>query len=192
MAHRIRIITATTIGVLTLSLTACFGANVQAEGEPRVTGETFTETTGGSAPGNASCELGESEKFAVPDPDCTPGAITSAISPADPSPVCLTANAEEPAPADDVTERVLAAYGIATDKSEDYVIDYLVPRSVGGANDYANLWPIPINDSAHAQKDQVDQQVADAVCNGLAGIQAAQFLVAHDWPTALAKLNQAG
>lgn len=192
MSTTIRIITTAAIAAGTLLLSGCTGPNVQAEGEPRVIGESFTETTGGSAPGASSCELGESEKFAIPDPDCTPGAITSAISPADPSPACLTANAEEPVPADDVVERVLAAYGIAANQSEDYVIDYLVPRSVGGANDYANLWPIPINDSAYAQKDRIDQQLADAVCNGLAGIQAAQFLVAHDWPTALAKLNQAG
>lgn len=174
------------IGIL---VTGCVGPAIDPQGEPRIVGDAWTETTSGGAPAGASCTIDEGGDTVLPDPDCTPGAVTDAISPADTSPACLTSNALEPELDETVARNVLAAYGIDDAASDDYVIDYLVPRSLGGANDYANLWPIPLNTTASAQKDQMDVAVADAVCNGRAGIQAAQFVMASEWPVALKNLN---
>lgn len=174
-----------------LLLAGCFGPTVQPQGEPRTAGEAWTDSTTGSAPGAGSCAIVEGE-YTRPDPDCTPGAITTAISPADTSPTCLADNAATPEPAKDVALSVLRAYGIDEDAVDDYIVAYLVPRSLGGANDYSNLWPIAQNDPSHAQKVQIDAMVTDAVCANRAGIQAAQFVMSSDWTTALQNLKLAG
>ena len=173
------------------ALTGCVGPTIDPQGEPRVAGDVWTETTSGSAPAAGSCIVAEDGDALLPDAKCTPGAITSDISAADTSPVCLSSNAEEPAVDEGAARSVFAAYGIDETDAANYTIDYLIPRSLGGANDFANLWPLPSGDPVVARKDQMDIAVADAVCNGRAGIQAAQFVMGNDWPGALTSLGLA-
>lgn len=155
------------------------------DGDPVVVAETWSETTAGAAA--SGCEFGSEGDAVLPDADCTPGAVRSEISAANTSLVC-TASQEVLVP-DETKKAVLAAYGIDAAKADAYVVNYLIPRAIGGANDFGNLWPIPLTDSAAAGKADVDEVLAEAVCDGRTGIQAAQFTVAQNWATALAVLG---
>lgn len=126
----------------------------------------------------------------LPDPECTPGSVTTEISPADTSSVCLETPADDVS--DDVSNAILGAYGIGSDDRSDYVVDYLIPRSLGGANDYTNLWPIPLNDPSYDKKVAAVSAIEEAVCGGRAGIQAAQYALADDWSTSLTMLKLQG
>lgn len=185
---RSRIPAATLAVVAALVLAGCVAAaEVQPEGDPRVVASEWTETTSGSAAGTAQCELVQGSDGLLPDEDCTPGAVTSEISPANTTPVCGAPSSPDVDPT--VRTSVLNAYGVGELEHDKYVIDFLVPRQLGGANDFANLWPIPLNDPARTTKQATDAAAIDAVCGGRAGIQAAQYALASDWTTALALLR---
>lgn len=174
--------------VATMTLAGCIpSAENQPEGDPRVVGAEWTEATSGSAPGPAQCELIRGDEGLLPDAECTPGAVTSEISPANTAPVCASPGGPDVAAT--VRAAVLNAYGIVELEHDKYVIDYLVPRQLGGANDFANLWPVPMDDPTRASKTATDMSAVDAVCGGRAGIQAAQYALASDWTTALELLR---
>lgn len=171
-----------------LMLTGCVpAAEVQPEGDPRVVGTEWTETTTGSAASTAQCELVQGSDGLLPDEECTPGAVTSEISAANTAPVCGAPSGPDVSAT--VRTSVLNAYGVAELDHDKYVIDFLVPRQLGGANDFANLWPIPLNDPAMTTKRATEAAAIDAVCGGRAGIQAAQYALASDWTSALALLR---
>lgn len=174
--------------VVAVVLAGCIpAAESEPEGDPRVVGTQWTEATTGSAAGAAQCELVNGSGGLLPDEACTPGAVTSEISPADTAPVCGASVDSEVSAS--VRASVLHAYGIGDIDHDKYVIDFLVPRQLGGANDFANLWPIPLNDPARSIKEAVESSTIDAVCGGRAGIQAAQYAIASDWTTALSLLR---
>lgn len=185
---RSRIPAAAVAAVAALVLAGCVpAAEVQPEGDPRVVGTQWTESTTGSAASTAQCELVQGSDGLLPDEDCTPGAVTSEISAANTAPVCGAPSSPDVS----VTVRtsVLNAYGVGELDHDKYVIDFLVPRQLGGANDFANLWPIPLNDPARTTKEATEAAAIDAVCGGRAGIQAAQYAFASDWTTALGLLR---
>ncbi|MDO7881003.1 hypothetical protein [Antiquaquibacter soli] len=172
-------------------LAGCTGPTTTTDvGEPVVASDSWSESTTGSAPGAGSCELDHGDEGTRPDASCTPGAVTSEISPADPSVVCRESAGGEIN--ESVRSAVLSAYGIENEDAPRYRVDYLVPRQLGGANDFANLWPMPESDPSATTKAQTDAAVADAVCGGRAGIQAAQYAIAHNWTTALTVLGLGG
>jgi hypothetical protein len=93
-----------------------------------------------------------------------------------------------------VSKAVWAAYGIKDPEAAGYVLDYLVPVSLGGALDYRNLWPLPKGPSPAAgavKKAAIDKALTQAVCSNHAGIQAAQHALVREWPTALVALRLA-
>jgi hypothetical protein len=62
-------------------------------------------------------------------------------------------------------------------------LDWLVPLSLGGANNLQNIWPVPTPVTA-SRKRKVDQDVQRAVCAGTVGLTAAQSAMAANWTTA--------
>ncbi|MGX5680901.1 hypothetical protein [Schumannella luteola] len=177
--------------IITTTLVACVSTPAAAPlGEPVVIGDQWSDSTTGTPASPDSCELERHDNGLLPDPACTPGAITTQISPAETSPVCT--EVPETEPADSVRDSVLAAYGVDAADEGDYTVVYLIPRRLGGANDMANLWPVPTSDPSAKDKSDVDRIVADAVCGGRAGIQAAHYALSRDWTTAKSKLGLGG
>jgi hypothetical protein len=59
-------------------------------------------------------------------------------------------------------------------------LDWLVPLSLGGANDLQNMWPVPTPETA-SRKKKVDEDVLRAVCAGTVSLGAAQNAMAAGW-----------
>lgn len=158
-------------------------------GDPAVIGEGWSTTTTGS--GSSGCEFGGESGALLPDPGCTPGAVTTELSPADTGAVCGHPNITRPNVPGSVRETALDSYGLAEETPTEYVLDYLIPQGLGGANDFANLWPIPADDATATAKEEVEDKVILAVCGGQVGLQAAQYALANDWTKALDTLQLA-
>jgi hypothetical protein len=188
---RPRVLLGGAILLAALALTACTPQGTSANGEPVESGESWTDDTAGSAPGERSCVLGAAEGGSLPDPKCTPGAVTK-LGPTDIAPVCTALDKPEPEVAPSVAVKVLAAYGISESSAGSYVVGYLIPPAIGGANDYRNLWPMPEEDSTATRKPITDDLVSGAVCGQRAGMQAAQYVLASDWTTAADSLRLTG
>lgn len=58
--------------------------------------------------------------------------------------------------------RVYAAYGIPAARRSEYVVDHLIPRELGGADVFANLWPE--RKAAAKLKDRQENALHRAVC----------------------------
>jgi hypothetical protein len=71
-----------------------------------------------------------------------------------------------------VKHAVYAEYGIVRSAQRNYVIDHLIPLEVGGGNDPKNLWPEAKADAK--VKDQFEDQMHAAVCNGSVSLADAQ------------------
>lgn len=126
----------------------------------------------------------------LPDPSCTPGAIDPAVTQANiGSTICRTGYTESVRPPESQTEafkRHVAepAYGQHDIFGE---LDHLVSLELGGANDAGNLWveagPIP------NRKDDVEDALHHAVCDGRITLRAAQQEIADNWIKAGAALG---
>lgn len=182
-----RLAVAAVVGGLAVPLGGCVAQpTATAVGEPR-TVDAWTETISGSAPAPDSCELQEKDHQLLPDAECSPGAVTKEISPSNTAPVCRDIVIEPIA--ESARDAVLTGYGIDAVDRGNFTVEYLVPPRLGGANDFANLWPIPLDHVSRTSKAHTDSIVIDAVCGKRAGIQAAQYTLANDWTTALARLR---
>lgn len=171
------------LAVAALALSACTAQTTE-NGDPVEVADAWTSGTSGSAPGEDSCKLDSTQEGSLPDPACTPGAITRALKPTDLAPVCSALQQVDAKVPAKTARAVFAAYGISGSDSADYVAAYLIPPAIGGANDYRNIWPMPQGDSTSTKKQLVDSIVSNAVCGQRAGIQAAQYAVASDWTAA--------
>lgn len=126
----------------------------------------------------------------MPDPSCTPGAIDPAVTQANiGSTICRAGYTSTVRPPESQTEAFKwnvaePAYGQHDVSGE---LDHLVPLELGGANDARNLWveagPIP------NAKDDVEDALNHAVCDGQIRLRAAQLEIARDWVKAAAALG---
>lgn len=82
--------------------------------------------------------------------------------------------------------RVAAAYGVAWSARGQYEFDHLIPRSLGGADVEANLWPQPLADARH-RKDPLEVRLGKLVCARQVDLGEAQQALARDWVTADAR-----
>jgi hypothetical protein len=120
----------------------------------------------------------------LPDPRCTPGAISPAVTQGDiQGTICSYGYTRTVRPPESITEREkeasLASYGHAG-SLHDYEYDHLVPLELGGAtNDPRNLWPEP--GRAPNPKDELEGRLRELVCNGRVRLAAAQRAIARDW-----------
>lgn len=113
-----------------------------------------------------------------PDPACTPGAVAST----DRAVVCVAGYSAAHRPPSRETGKIKAAAMRAYAVSGPAELDHLVPLSLGGSNDVANLWPEP--GGVPNSKDKVEASVLVAVCKHGADLATAQQAIAEDWTTA--------
>jgi hypothetical protein len=150
------------------------------------TGTSSGETTSGPAAtmggpiGTRTKTTGCVSQNALPDSDCTPGAI---FPEATSDKICVPGYSSE---VRDVPEseknQVYAEYGIMTHTAGQYEVDHLISLELGGSNDIANLWPEPAEPRpGFHEKDKVENYLHKQVCDGAIALQDAQHEIAHDW-----------
>lgn len=135
-------------------------------------------------PAPGSCHAHSSGLYSLPDPHCTPGAISPAVTQANiQSTICSYGYTETVRPPESITEpekeASLAAYG-DSGPLHDYEYDHLVPLELGGApNDPRNLWPEP--GASPNPKDAVEDELRQKVCEGRMTLAHAQRAIAANW-----------
>jgi len=117
---------------------------------------------------------------ALPDHRFTPGAIAVA-NVAD---ICLPFYSRRHARnvSTQLKHRVYVEYFGAYRRG--YVIDHLVPREIGGADDIRNLWPQPRGESKI--KDAIENRARFEVCGQGRPLGDAQRAFMRDWRSAAA------
>ncbi|MCO5994979.1 hypothetical protein [Actinoallomurus rhizosphaericola] len=114
---------------------------------------------------------------------CVPGMVTSGVNESNyPTTGCDPAYERRMRPPtselEEATRRVREEFRLGP--PVHWRLDWLVPLSLGGANDLRNLWPIPWPETA-ARKKKVDQDIFRAVCAGTVNLTAAQGVIAGNW-----------
>jgi hypothetical protein len=124
----------------------------------------------------------------LPDPNCTPGAISPKVTPETlDTTICKTGYTKSIRPPASITaaeKRANArAYGY-TGPLSGIEYDHLVPLELGGdPNDARNLWVEP--GASPNPKDAIESKLHQQVCAGTVPLAAAQEAIANDWTTAL-------
>ncbi|MCW2904213.1 MAG: hypothetical protein JWO67_6478 [Streptosporangiaceae bacterium] len=141
----------------------------------------------------AQCALGKTSNGDwMPDPRCTPGAASAAVTQANiHSTICVsgyTAKIRPPvSETGPVKKAAMKAYGESATTSINTELDHDVPLELGGSNDITNLWPQPSDlpgQGFRNKKDTVENDLKRAVCAGTVKLADAQNLIASDWTTA--------
>jgi hypothetical protein len=135
------------------------------------------------------------EGLVLPDAACTPGAVDPGVTQANiHQTICVhgyTATVRPPqSDTGPAKHESLGDYGLSYQPTTEY--DHLVPLELGGTNAVSNLWPEPNASAARGfnnPKDQVENTLAAAVCDGRVPLAAAQHAIAADWTTATASLG---
>lgn len=132
----------------------------------------------------------------LPDPTCTPGVVSTAVTQANvSSTICrpgYTRTVRPPASNTGAYKRKIMAAYHDSGPPGDYEFDHLVSLELGGSNDVGNLWPERNDhppDGAINSKDPVENALNRAVCAHKVTLAAAQAAIAADWTTALATLG---
>ena len=124
----------------------------------------------------------------LPDPNCTPGVIDSAVTQANISEtICKSGYTKTVRPAASYTNKLkkqqIAAYGFTDTNLKDYEEDHLISLELGGSpTDPKNLWPEP--GSSPNAKDHIENLCHKKVCNGEISLAKAQKEIASNWQTA--------
>jgi hypothetical protein len=127
--------------------------------------------------GHRSKTSGCAVRGQLPDPACTPGGVFQSAAP---SQICRPGYSASVRNVSLETKRaVYAEYDTAPTGPGAYEVDHLIPLEVGGNNSIANLWP-EISPGYH-EKDQVENELHDAVCSGRIALRTAQVAIARDW-----------
>ncbi len=117
---------------------------------------------------------------ALPDSQCTPGAI---FSDATKEQICTPGYSKNVRNVPtSVKDQVYAEYGIRRHSPGEYEVDHLISLELGGSNDVANLWPEPAEPRpGFHEKDKVENYLHDQVCSGAISLQEAQSEIANNW-----------
>jgi hypothetical protein len=160
------------------------GHHAARDARPRQKHRRRTATVTAAGLAVATRSTGCHARGLLPDPACTPGAVSSAATV---TRVCTPGYSSRVRDVPQrVKERVYAAYGVAVHSGDTYEVDHLVPLEVGGSNAQANLWPEP-SPGFHA-KDVLENSFHDQVCAGTLPLALAERRIAKRW-TAYASLN---
>ena len=124
------------------------------------------------APTSVKCKV----RRHLPDPSCTPGATRQRASR---RAVCRSRNAGAKSISPALARQVVARYGLSDAVSDDYKIDHLISRALGGSNSIENLWPQRVDRSR--QKNRLERRLRAAVCAGKLGLRSAQRRIKLDW-----------
>jgi hypothetical protein len=125
----------------------------------------------------------------LPDPTLTPGAIR----PLSKEQVCHTTwGTDRRFVTERMKKQVAAAYGLPWSEHSSREFDHVVPRSLGGADSTANLWPMCCREGnrivgpAHA-KDVLEVRLGRLVCAGKLSLSEAQEAIRRNWIEAAAR-----
>jgi len=152
--------------------------------------------TGGSSgafdPGRPTKTAGCHQRGAIPDPDCTPGALNPAVTQATlHTTICGVSGFTKtirPQVSESTRLKRLAAqaYGV-TDSLTGYEGDHLISLELGGAaDDLANFWDEPHQlaqpaDGGSFSKDKMENYLNRQLCSGVMSLAEAQREIATDW-----------
>ncbi|SHH28735.1 hypothetical protein [Streptomyces sp. 3214.6] len=152
-------------------------------------------------PAAGSCHYRYEHDEPLEDPNCTPGAISPAVTQANlKSTICrkggYTSGVRPSAYVTGKEKRLNAASYGYTGRMGDAEYDHLISLQLGGdPNDPRNLWVEPA-DPGHKKgagvnnkKDPVETKLHTAVCAGQVSLAAAQRAIVTDWTTALSRLG---
>ena len=162
----------------------------------------------GSAPASAQTAAPQasavscSQSFLpLPDPVCTPGVTNPDVrQDTIDSTICVPGWAETVRPPDSFTDRLkiqqIAEDGFTDTRPASYEDDHLISLELSDApRDPKNLWPEPRNappGETAISKDEVEDKLHTMVCDGTAGLVAAQQAIATDWRTAVTVASRSG
>lgn len=132
--------------------------------------------------------LGERTKAAhceargpLPDPECTPGAVFADTTAQE---ICVSGYSRTVRNVSVATKKkIFAMYGIKYPVPfGSYEIDHLIPLSLGGSNELANLWPKAAEPfPGFYEKNTTGNFLVEEVCAGRVDLQVAQERIADDW-----------
>jgi hypothetical protein len=122
---------------------------------------------------------------ALPIRKLTPGATL----PISLSLLCEKKEELVPAVDDSVTQQVFQEYGLPISSRDAYELDFLVTPELGGSSDVRNLWPEPHSSITWNSrvKDQLEDHLHEAVCQGTLPLSTAQKEISGDWIAAYKK-----
>lgn len=117
----------------------------------------------------------------LPDPDCTPGAV---FKDATKDKICVSGYSDTVRNVPiSLKKKVFAQYGIDYPVPfGSYELDHLIPLSLGGNNDIANLWPksaVPF--PGFYEKNIMGNYLREEACAGNIALSVAQEKIARDW-----------
>jgi hypothetical protein len=121
----------------------------------------------------------------VPRPALTPGAVstTSTTKVCDAPPASQVQTVPLP-----LENAVFAAYGYQNPANHNrYILDFLVPASLGGAMTEANIWPAAVKGTGFFEKVQLDHVLKNLVCHRFLTLRHAQHALETDWYAAWLK-----
>lgn len=117
----------------------------------------------------------------LPDPDCTPGAV---FPDAPKNEICVSGYSGKVRNVSvSLKKKVFAQYGISYPVPfGSYEIDHLIPLSLGGSNDIANLWPKSAEPfPGFYEKNITGNYLHEEVCVGRVALSVAQEKMASNW-----------
>lgn len=120
----------------------------------------------------------------VPRKALTPGAVTTTNT----TQVCNRTPAQntETIPVG-LEAEVLSEYRIGPTQQSRYLLDLLVPISLGGAMTVSNIWPATVEGTGFVQKAQLDHILKDDVCHRFLTLRQAQRALETNWYAAWLK-----
>jgi hypothetical protein len=147
-------------------------------------------------PAPGSCHYRYSGAYPLPDPRCTPGAISPQVTQANiATTICRSGYTATVRPPEHVTEPEKLASAAAYSYSgplHTAEYDHLISLELGGdPNDPANLWVEP-NDrpgatTTYNTKDTLENTLNRLVCSGEMSLATARRAIATNWVAAYAR-----
>lgn len=168
------LVTATTLALVAAAVAAT----------PRPGYSTASNNVVQPQPAAGSCHAVGTGLYSRPDPHCTPGALNPAVTQADIGrTICRggwTASVRPPESITETEKRASMSAYSDTHSIGYYEYDHFVPLELGGAtNARANLWPEP--GASPNPKDQVENELNQAVCDHRISLAKAQEEIVANW-----------
>lgn len=115
------------------------------------------------------------------------GATDPDVSDANAATTICASKSTTAGPSKKARAKLFARYKIATSRRGRYIVDLVVPSSLGGTLSPRNLWPQRRTDAG--SKDAVEELLHSFVCTGQVDLATAQQAIANDWTAASAQVQ---